>query len=74
MIITDEQVVEILKKEVMEDTEVGDLIVKYVFDKKGINIGRIKRPDNQISLLLFQNAQTIVCDHYTKKFMSNDTN
>lgn len=74
MIISDEQVVEILKKEVVQDVEVCDLIVKYVFIKKGINIGRVKVPDNEQRLLMFRIAQTTVMDYFTKKLMNNDTN
>lgn len=72
MIVTDEKIIEILKREVLDDTDVLQLIVNYVWEKKNHHIERINRPDNKVRVLLLQTAQTVVCDYYTKKLMKND--
>lgn len=73
MIITDEQVVEILKKEVIEVEDVLQLITNFIWDMKKYHIEKINNPgSNQMRLMLMAQAQNVVCDHYTKKFMSNE--
>lgn len=72
MIITNDKIIEILNKQVLDDTDVLQLIVNYIWERKKYHIERINRPDNQVRLLLLQNAQTIVVDYYTKKLMNNE--
>lgn len=73
MIITNEEIIRILNKEVLDDIDVLQLITNYIWEKKKYHIEKINRPDNQVRLLLMQNAQTVVCDYYTKKLIDNES-
>lgn len=72
MIITNEEIIRILNKEVLDDIDVLQLITNYIWEKKKYHIEKINRPDNQVRLLLMQNAQTVVIDYYTKKLINNE--
>ena len=74
MVISDEQVKEILKKEVMEVEDVLQLITNYIWEKKNYHIEKINNPgDNRMRLVLMAQAQNVVCDYYTKKLMNNES-
>lgn len=72
MIITDERIIEILNKSIQDDTDILQLITNFIWEKKAYHIEKINRPDNQIRLLLFQNAMTTVMDYYTNKLIKYD--
>lgn len=73
MIITNEEIIRILNKEVLDDIDVLQLITNYIWEKKKYHIEKINRPDNQVRLLLMQNAQIVVVDYYTKKLINNES-
>ncbi len=59
---------EIILKEETQDIEILEVIRRYIWDKKQIDVGKIQRPNNMISDVLFRKARQVVFDYYLPKF------
>ena len=52
--LTEQEIKTLINKEVIEDTEAIELIVKFIFDKTGKDIKGIQRPKGEVYIKNFQ--------------------
>ena len=54
--ITSEQAKEICNKKQLTDIECLEVVQRYIFDRKGVNVGMINRPTDILNLNLMRVA------------------
>lgn len=64
--ITTEQAIEIAKATHLSDIQQLEVIRKYIYDKKGVDVGQINRPINPSELQLMTIAFDSACQYYLK--------
>ncbi len=64
--INDKELKELLQKEVIEDTEVCQIIQKYIFDRKGVEI-EVNRPRAMHQLMIMQEMYNHILGYYVDK-------
>lgn len=62
--ITKQQAIDISQSEVLTDIQQLQLIRKYIYDKKGIDVGEIERPIGITDLNLMLIAFDSACRYY----------
>jgi hypothetical protein len=64
--ITKEQAILICKSTHLSDVQQLEVIRKYIFDKKGVDVGEINRPTTGYNLQLMTIAFDSACEFYLK--------
>ncbi len=66
--ITDENIKEIINKQEIQDVEKLDVIIKFIFDMKNVDVKSINRPQDGINYMLMEQAFGISKQYYLNKF------
>ena len=64
--ITQEDAKSILLLEFVNDVQLLQVIQRYIFDCKGVNVNTINRPNNQMQLILMNTAIESCLKYYVK--------
>jgi len=65
--ITNEEIREIIEKVELSDIEQLDVIRRYIYDKKNIDVGKINRPGDIVQLQLMGIAYNSALEYYFKE-------
>lgn len=70
--LTKEQIVELINKNEHTDIEIIELIRSYIYEKKGIDVGNIEKPNTMRQLSLLNVASNTIFPYFYNKYVKNE--